>query len=289
MPAIRLCVEAINPERVVCAGCAGEPHRPLERYERPHFASTGSLDAQGWRRERRSVRPPDVRVLVVSDIHANWQALRRIPDRFDHVLCLGDLVDYGPDPVPCLQWVRDRDAFCVRGNHDEAVARSVSCRCGQPMREASERTREVMRDELDAQQLATLGSRPLRAHVELGGVRFELVHATPSDPLYRYLRPSEPERWAEEVERIDADVILVGHTHLPMTLHFGDKVVVNPGSVGQPRDGDPRAAYAIVEDGEPRLQRCEYDVEASVAALAGRRLPKSVFAQLAGLLRKGRA
>jgi protein phosphatase len=157
------------------------------------------------------------------------------------------------------------------------------------MREASERTREIMRDELDAQQLAALGSRPLRAHVELDGVRFELVHATPSDPLYRYLRPSEPGRWAEEVERIEADVILVGHTHLPMILHFGNKVVVNPGSVGPPRDGDPRAAYAIVEDGEPRLERCEYDVEGSVAALARRRLREPVFSQLAGLLRTGRA
>ena len=228
-----------------------------------------------------------VRVLIVSDIHANWEALRRIPDGFDRVLCLGDLVDYGPHPVPCLDWVRERDAFCVRGNHDEAVAHAVSCRCGESMREASERTREIMRDELDPKQLASLGSRPLRAHVELGGVRFQLVHATPTDPLYTYLRPSQSERWAEEVARVDADVILVGHTHLPMILRFGKKVVVNPGSVGQPRDGDPRSAFAIIEDGEPRLERREYDVDASVAALAVRGLPKPIFEQLAQLLRTG--
>ncbi len=230
-----------------------------------------------------------MRVLVVSDIHANWEALRSIPDGFDRVLCLGDLVDYGPDPVPCLQWIHDRDAFCVRGNHDEAVAHAISCRCAESMREASERTREIMRDEVDSKELALLGSRPLRAHVELGDVRFELVHATPSDPLYTYLRPSQPARWAEEVAQIDADVILVGHTHLPMILRFGNKIVVNPGSVGQPRDGDARAAFAIIEDGEPRLERREYDVESSVKGLARRGLPQPVFAQLAGLLRGGRA
>jgi len=229
-----------------------------------------------------------MRVLVVSDIHANWEALRRIPDGFDRVICLGDLVDYGPDPVPCLEWVPHREAFCVRGNHDEAVARAVSCRCGESMREASERTREIMRDELDLQQLAALGSRPLRARIELGGVRFELVHATPSDPLYSYLRPSQPERWEEEVEWVDADVILVGHTHLPMILKFGNKVVVNPGSVGQPRDGDSRAAYAVIEDGEPHLERCEYNVDASVEALARRGLPDPIFSQLVTLLRTGR-
>ena len=229
-----------------------------------------------------------MRVLVVSDIHANWEALRAAPEGFDKVLCLGDLVDYGPDPAPCLQWVHDRDAFCVRGNHDEAVAHAVSCRCGEAMREASERTREIMRDELDATQLALLGSRPLRAPVELGGVRFELMHATPSDPLYTYLRPAAKERWAEEVARIDADVILVGHTHLPMVLRFGKKIVVNPGSVGQPRDGDPRAAFAIIDDGEPRLERREYDIEATVEALSRRGLPSPVFTQLAGLLRTGR-
>jgi len=229
-----------------------------------------------------------MRVLVVSDIHANWEALRCIPEEFDRVLCLGDLVDYGPDPAPCLQWVHERGAFCVRGNHDEAVSRAVSCRCGESMREASERTRQIMRDELDGKQLASLGSRPLRAAVELGGIRFELVHATPSDPLYTYLRPDRRERWAEEVARLEADIILVGHTHLPMILRFGKKIVVNPGSVGQPRDGDPRAAYAVIDDGEPRLERCEYDVESTVAALAKRALPAPVFGQLASLLRTGR-
>jgi predicted phosphodiesterase len=144
-----------------------------------------------------------------------------------------------------------------------------------------------MWDLLAPADLDDLGSRPLTADVTLGGVRFHLVHATPSDPLQTYVRPGEEKRWAEEAAHVDADVLLVGHTHLPMVLRVGKKLVVNPGSVGQPRDGDPRAAYAIVEDGEPRLERAAYDVEETVNALATRALTHRTLDSLTRLLRSG--
>ena len=228
-----------------------------------------------------------MRILVVSDIHANWAALREMPEDVDRVLFIGDLVDYGPDPRPCIDWVRDRQAVAVRGNHDNAVAFHVGCGCAPAMREASEETRALMYDLLDPADLDTLGSRPLTADVTLGGIRFHLVHATPSDPLHTYLRPGEEKRWAEEAAEVDADVLLVGHTHLPMVMRVGKKVVVNPGSVGQPRDGDPRAAYAIVEDGEPRLERAAYDVEETVNALATKSLTNRTLEALTRLLRAG--
>lgn len=228
-----------------------------------------------------------MRILVVSDVHANWAALREVPENIDRVLCLGDLVDYGPDPRPCIDWMRERQAVGVRGNHDNAVAFRVGCGCAPAMRAASEETRGLMWDLLEPADLDYLGSRPLTADVTFGGVRFHLVHATPSDPLYTYLRPEEDRRWAEEVERVDGDVILVGHTHLPMLLRVGKKLVVNPGSVGQPRDGDPRAAYAIFEDGEPRLERTAYDVDATVGALAMRALTTRTVESLTRLLRSG--
>jgi putative phosphoesterase len=228
-----------------------------------------------------------MRILVVSDIHANHAALREMPENVDRVLCLGDLVDYGPDPRPCIDWIRDRQAISVRGNHDNAVAFRVDCGCAPAMHEAAEETRVLMYDLLDPADLNFLGSRPLTADVTLGGVRFHLVHATPSDPLFTYLRPNQETRWAEEIECVDADVVLVGHTHLPMVMRVGRKLVVNPGSVGQPRDGDPRAAYAIVEDGEPRLERAAYDVEATVSALGMRTLTNRTVESLTRLLRSG--
>lgn len=232
-----------------------------------------------------------MRILAISDIHGNLEALRRVLDAagpVDHVLCTGDLVDYGPRPRECVTLVRERAAVTVRGNHDEAAAFDVSCRCGAAYRAASEATREQVRRALPADQLAWLGQLPIQADLTLGGVRFHLVHATPEHPLYEYLRPDQAARWAAQVEAIDADVILVGHTHLPMILRVGAKVVVNPGSVGQPRDGDPRAGFALIDDGVPSLQRCAYDVEATVSDLAATGLSAEWVEQLAGNLRRGR-
>jgi putative phosphoesterase len=215
--------------------------------------------------------------------------LRRLSEDVDHVLCLGDLVDYGPDTGPCLRWLRDRRAVVVRGNHDLAVGYGASDGVPEPYRRLSETTREFTLRALDPADLDYLRSLPASKTLKLGGVRFHLVHATPSDPYYAHVPPAQRARWAEEAERAGADVLLVGHTHLPMVLRLGRRLVVNPGSVGQPRDGDPRAAYAIVEDGEPRLLRAEYDVEATVSALARSGLPADVVERLARTLRSGGA
>jgi putative phosphoesterase len=228
-----------------------------------------------------------VKILVVSDIHANYEAVRRLPEDVDEVFCLGDIVDYGPDPRRCIDWLRQRPAAVVRGNHDQAVVARVPCRCSPAMREESEASRERMWTLLEPPDLDYLGARPVESDVSWGGVRFHLVHATPSDPLYMYLGPEETKRWEEEVERIDADVLLVGHTHLPMILRFGRKLVVNPGSVGQPSDGDPRASFAIIEDGEPRLERVPYDIDATVRRLERAELPERVVRQLPCVLRTG--
>ncbi|HEY7113578.1 MAG TPA: YfcE family phosphodiesterase [Thermoanaerobaculia bacterium] len=228
-----------------------------------------------------------MRLLVVSDIHANFEALRAIPDSFDYVLCLGDLVDYGPEPEACLQWLRDRDAICVRGNHDQAVAAHVPCRGNPGLAQEAEATRRLFQDRLLPADASYLGTLPFQTRLRLGGMRFHLVHATPSDPLYTYVRPGDRGRWARELERVSADVLLVGHTHLPMILRIGEKTVINPGSVGQPRDGDPRASFAVIEDGRPRLDRVAYDVEATVRRLEKSALSPNVVRHLSTLLRTG--
>jgi putative phosphoesterase len=228
-----------------------------------------------------------VKILVVSDLHANYEAVRRLPEDVDEVFCLGDIVDYGPDPRPCIDWLKDRGAVVVRGNHDHAVAKGVWCGSTDLLREASAATRERMWKILDQSDLDYLGALPFEEELSRGGVKFFLVHATPSHPLNPYVRPEETWRWEQEVARVDADVLLVGHTHLPMILRFGRKVIVNPGSVGQPRDGDPRASFAIIEDGEPRLERVAYDVEATVRGLESAELPERVVGQLSRLLRTG--
>lgn len=230
-----------------------------------------------------------MRILVVSDIHANEPALRAVwqAEEPDAVFCLGDLVDYGPDPAPCVTWVRGLALASVLGNHDDALARDIRCRCGESVQTLSDATQDLARQALGPEEIAWLGAQPLQLNIEIGGVRFLLVHATPADPLFTYLRPDETDAWIRAVEAVDADVVLVGHTHLPMVLKLGSRMVVNPGSVGQPRDGDPRASYAILDDGVPTFRRAAYDVEATVRALHGRGLDAEVERALSETLRTG--
>jgi diadenosine tetraphosphatase ApaH/serine/threonine PP2A family protein phosphatase len=123
--------------------------------------------------------------------------------------------------------------------------------------------------------------------VTLEGRRFLLVHATPRDPLDEYLM-KDPSLWAKRLQNIEADVVCVGHSHVQFNLRVGGTVVLNPGSVGQPRDGDPRAAYAVIDDNRVELKRVEYPVEATVAGVEGRDLPDRAKQLLIHSYRYGR-
>jgi predicted phosphodiesterase len=123
------------------------------------------------------------------------------------------------------------------------------------------------------------------------GCSFFAVHASPHDHFYRYtLTPDAPEEHlAAETEDVDAEYVLLGHTHLPMARRVGPRLVINPGSVGQPRDGDPRASYAVVEDGDVRLKRAAYDVTRTVRDLEALGLRADVTERLTAILRTGTA
>ena len=108
-----------------------------------------------------------------------------------------------------------------------------------------------------------LARMPVTRYISLGDHTFFLVHGTPHDPLDEYLSDN-PQLWQKRLENIEADFVCVGHTHLPFHLDLGGIQVLNPGSIGQPRDGDWRGSYAIVEDGHVRFHRFEYDVEATL-------------------------
>jgi putative phosphoesterase len=230
-----------------------------------------------------------VRVLVVSDVHGNWPALEvvaRVPH--DVVVCLGDVVGYGPQPGECLRWLRARGALMVQGNHDRALADGVPPRCRRGFEWLAASTADIARRQLSGEDLTFLRELPRTRQVDLDGKRAFLVHATPSDPLYSYLGP-HAERWRAEASGVDADLFLVGHTHLPFHLELGEIQVLNPGSLGQPKDGDPRAAYAVIEDGRPRLERAGYPVDRTIGALGTSGVDSAAFSALAALLRTGRA
>ena len=215
-----------------------------------------------------------MRILVLADIHANWMALSAIRESFDACFFLGDLVEYGVDPIPCIDWVRSHATHAIRGNHDHSVAQRVPPPKGSGFRQLAGATRVLTWNLLRPSHLKYLSQLPVTQNFTLDGFRFHLVHATPRDPMDEYLA-ADAETWRERLSYIDADFLCVGHTHLPFHLDLGSCQIVNPGSVGQPRDGDPRAAYAIIENGHVELKRVEYDIDRTVKQLeqSGMELP----------------
>jgi putative phosphoesterase len=227
-----------------------------------------------------------MRTLVLADIHSNWPALQAIREPFDQCLVIGDLVDYGADPVPCIDWVRQHAAHVVRGNHDHAVAQHVAARGGSGLKRLAAATRPLHWDVLDGPRLRYLARLPMNVRCEIDGLRVLLLHATPRDQLDEYLGP-DPDAWAERLVDVEADLLCVGHTHQPFQFESNGKRVLNPGSVGQPRDGDPRAAYAIIENGRIELKRAEYDIDATLQQMQSTNVEPWVVELTAAVLRSG--
>jgi putative phosphoesterase len=227
-----------------------------------------------------------MKILLLADIHANWPALQAITEPCDVCLVLGDLVDYGLEPGPCIAWVRQRAAHVVRGNHDHGAAQDVRIAGRTGFRYLTAATRPLTRQRLTAEERRYLASLPLTRMVTLNETRFLLVHATPRDPLDEFA-PADVDFWGRRLAAVEADVICVGHTHQPYVLEVGDKLVINPGSVGQPRDGDPRPCYAIIEDHRVELKRIEYPVEDAVRTIQESNLPDAAKELLIEVLRTG--
>lgn len=227
-----------------------------------------------------------MRILVLADIHANWPALSAIQETFDACLVLGDLVEYGAQPTECIDWVRKHATVIIRGNHDHSVAQRVPPPSGSGLRALSGATRLQHWNILSPTHLKYLSRLPVSQSVELGNQRYYLVHATPRDPMDEYLA-MDADAWKARLATIDADFVCVGHTHLQFHMDLGRLQILNPGSVGQPRDGDPRAAYAIIQDGRVELKRVAYDIDAAVRALQIAGLNPAEFALAESMLRTG--
>jgi len=239
-----------------------------------------------------------VRVAAISDIHANLHALEAVleaidADPPDELWCLGDLVGYGPRPNEVVALVRERAGISLLGNHDLGVLGSLDLDEFSPDAAASAVwTRTVLLDE----HRAYLESLSPKAKAEGA----ELYHASPRDPVWEYVITEEAARAA--LEATIAPVVLVGHSHIALAITLtegrlegdlapaGSEVgldegrwLLNPGSVGQPRDGDPRAAWLDLDlpSGRARFRRVPYDIERTQAEIRDRALPESLAQRLA--------
>ncbi|MFC6989849.1 metallophosphoesterase family protein [Haloplanus sp. GCM10025708] len=215
-----------------------------------------------------------MQVGVVSDIHGNRIALEAVLDDMppvDRLVCAGDVVGYNPWPAACVAAVRDREIPTVMGNHDRAVASDTGFRFNSMASAGVEFTRRRLADDA----LAWLADLPAERTAVDG--RVKLVHGHPDDPD-RYTYPDEFSPRMLDGE----DVLVTGHTHVQGHRVFDEGIVMNPGSVGQPRDGDPRAAYAVVDLDSRSVdeRRVDYDVDAVVDAIETAGLPERIGTRL---------
>lgn len=245
-----------------------------------------------------------MRVLLLSDVHSNYEALtavvRDARDRgpVDAVWNLGDTVGYGPDPGQCVRFLRDAGAVSVAGNHDLGATGRISLREFNPFAAAACRWNG---SQLTQEEAAFLGGLPLRVEER----PFTLVHGSPRDPVWEYLFS---EKAAEQsFPLFSTPFCLVGHTHFPLAftlldsegqqqcrgvllapdvplkLEEGIRLIYNPGSVGQPRDGDPRSAYALYDREAQTIThyRAPYDIAATQQRMTAAGLPLYLVERLA--------
>jgi len=173
-------------------------------------------------------------------------------------------VNYGPQPAEVIEFIRRKATLVVRGNHDHAVAFDRDPQCSTVFRRAAEETRRFTGSVLNEKHKGYLADLPHYLWVRRGRWTFYLCHAVPSDPLHAYCG-KDIRKWRKELSVAGTDFLFVGHTHLQFSLHEGEQSVVNPGSIGQPKTGTPRAAYAIWENGSVKFQNYEYPVHKTAA------------------------
>ena len=216
-----------------------------------------------------------MKVGVISDVHSNRIALDAVLDDMPPVealLCAGDVVGYNPWPADCVDTISDRATACVMGNHDRAVVAETPFAFNGMAKAGVEYSRAELND-LQRDWLAHLPDSCLACDR-----RVKIVHGHPDNPdHYTY-----PEEFDADMLG-DEDVLVMGHTHIQHHETYDDGIVMNPGSVGQPRDGNPDAAYAVLDLDELTVdeRRVAYDIEAVQEAVRETGLPNKIGARLA--------
>lgn len=231
------------------------------------------------------------RVLIISDIHGNIEALKSVlEEKFDYVVVSGDLVDYGPDPDLVIEKIIDLKPIIVQGNHDAANAYGIDCKCSEKLHDLSVYTRNFYKYKLNKNEIVFLRNLPMVKNFEIEGLKFTLVHASLIDPLYDYVLPSiDDNELIRKFKFSDSDFIIFGHTHLTFIRSINKSKFVNPGSVGQPRDGNWLASYAIIntDNKEIKLMRKKYNINETIGKINSLEMDKKYKEMLVSILKNG--
>lgn len=194
-----------------------------------------------------------MKIAFISDIHGNYEALKAVLSELDRlgisrVYCAGDIAGYYSQINECCNELRSRGIPSVMGNHDWYMAGNGVCQRSRSVNDCLAYQRGVITKD----NLNWLKCLPVQIQID----KLHMVHGGWSDPIDEYLKPTP-----EYFEKMAGDVFVSGHTHVQALQAFGNKTYCNPGSVGQPRDGDPRAAFAVYDGNDFELHRVEYDMQ----------------------------
>jgi putative phosphoesterase len=229
-----------------------------------------------------------MRIAIISDIHSNLQALTKALSIIknldvDEIYCLGDVVGYGANPNECVDLVREHATYTVMGNHDHAV---LYTQYADFLPRAGKTVALWTHDRLTPENRAFL--RGLEYRIDLD--QFTIVHASPAQPAFWQYISSLGDA-EEQFNYFTTTICFIGHTHQPFvcrddlqafTLTKSGKFLINPGSVGQPRDGRPQLSFGFLdtETWEYRNMRFSYDIEGAANAILKNKLPKSLAKRL---------
>ncbi|MFB6158678.1 MAG: metallophosphoesterase [Candidatus Nanohalobium sp.] len=206
-----------------------------------------------------------MKIGIFSDVHSNYEALKAVirdleRKEIDRFICAGDLIGYYTRPNEVISTIQDKKVISVVGNHDAKLLEMESLFSMTPQ---ARKSLEWNRNRISHNNLNYLKSLPEKMTRNIEGKRIFVTHGSPDKPLEEYVYEKDVSEDLLGDFSENPDIIVLGHTHVPFKKNIGDTIVLNPGSVGQPRDGDSRASYAVLdlEKMEVEHHRVEYDVE----------------------------
>ncbi|MFQ5987090.1 MAG: metallophosphoesterase family protein [Thermoplasmata archaeon] len=221
-----------------------------------------------------------MRLALISDVHSNLPALEVVLEATEEagaerVLNAGDIVGYNPYPNEVVSLLQSRGVASIQGNHDRA-ALSGDASWFNPY---AARAIDWTRRQLDTASERFLAGLPIELDTNSADTTIRLVHGSPADPD-EYVFPHQAD--ADLLRLAGTEVLVMGHTHVPFVKKTKDGLLLNPGSVGQPRDGDPRASWAVLDlpEGDAELRRSTYDVEAIHEKILRANLPRFLAERL---------
>lgn len=223
------------------------------------------------------------KLALIADIHGNLEAFGAVLDdmpEVEKILCAGDFVGYGPEPNEVLEIARSKEIISVRGNHDHAV---ISEKYGD-LNELARKSAKWTRQNLKSKNLDFLKDLPKKITLEEEGYEIFIAHGTPRKPLKEYIYPGSSNRALVNITRgTNSNIIILGHTHVPLEETIQNKYIINPGSVGQPRDKNPDASYMILSLGKEKKvlrKRISYNIDKTERKIKNSGLPEKFATRL---------